>query len=41
VRIHVRDVALSGRIKDSFPLQDADQGDMQILLTWTPVERDD
>jgi Ca2+-dependent lipid-binding protein len=41
VVIHVRDVARAGRLKDSFPLQDADQGDMHVLLSWTTVERDD
>lgn len=41
VRIHVKDVAKAGRIKDAFPLQDADQGDMHVLLQWTSVERDD
>jgi Ca2+-dependent lipid-binding protein len=41
VRIPVKDVAKTGRIKDAFPLQEADQGDMHLLLTWMPVERDD
>ena len=41
VRIHVRDVAKAGRVKDSFPLQDADQGDLHMMASWTPVERDD
>jgi hypothetical protein len=41
VRIHVKDVARAGRLKDSFPLADADQGDMHVLLSWTTVERDD
>ena len=41
VRIHVKDVAKTGRIKDAFPLQEADQGDVHMLLTWTPVEKDE
>lgn len=41
VRIHVRDVAKAGRVKDQFPLADADQGDMHLQLTWTGVEKDD
>lgn len=41
VRIHVKDVAKAGRIKDAYPLQDADQGDMHVLLQWTGVEKDD
>lgn len=41
IRIPVKDVAKTGRVKDAFPLQEADQGDMHLLLTWMPVERDD
>jgi hypothetical protein len=41
VRIHVKDVARSGHMKDSFPLQEADQGDLHMTLSWTPVERDE
>ena len=41
VRIPVKDVAKTGRLKDAYPLLEADQGDMHLTLSWQPVERDD
>lgn len=41
VRIPVKDVVKAGRLKDAFPLQEAEQGDMHLCLTWQGVERDD
>lgn len=41
VRIPVKDVVKPGRLKDAFPLQEAEQGDMHLCLTWQGVERDD
>lgn len=41
VKIHVKDVARTGHMKDAFPLQEADQGDLLVSLSWTPVERDE
>lgn len=41
VRIPVKDVVKPGRLKDAFPLQEAEQGEMHLTLTWQGVERDD
>lgn len=41
VRVAVKDVVKPGRLKDAFPLQEAEQGDMHLTLTWQGVERDD
>eukprot|EP00892_Ulva_mutabilis_P003246 jgi/Ulvmu1/1293/UM011_0017.1 len=41
VRIPVKDVVKPGRLKDAFPLQEAEQGDMHLTLSWQAVERDE
>jgi hypothetical protein len=41
VRIPVKDIVKTGRLKDAFPLQEAEQGDMHLCLTWQSVERDE
>lgn len=40
VRISVKDVVRSGRIKDVFALKEAESGDIHMTLEWQPVERD-
>ena len=40
VRIPIKDVVKAGRVKDAFPLQEAEQGDIHLTLEWTSVERD-
>lgn len=41
VRIAVKDIVKTQRLKDAFPLQEAEQGDVHMSLDWTPVEREE
>lgn len=38
VRIPVKDVVRNGRLKDKWPLQEVQQGEVVLMLTWTPCE---
>lgn len=38
VQISVRDVVRNGRLKDVWALQEVQQGEIALTLTWTPVE---
>lgn len=38
MRIPVKDVVRNGRIKDKWPLQEVQQGEIMLMLTWTPCE---
>lgn len=38
VRIPVKDVVRNGRLKDKWPLQEVQQGEVVLMLTWTQCE---